>query len=98
MKWNVICKLQTANWTFAGLRLGCNLIILTHASRRLPELSGYRSRRFPGQPPPAPPRIELETKPRAFSWLKVPTSTFTFKTLLRHYAKQALTHRPSLSL
>ena len=28
---------------------------------------------------------------RAFSWLKAHTSTFTFKTLLRHYAKQALT-------
>ena len=28
---------------------------------------------------------------RAFSWLKVPTSAFTFKTLLRHYAKRALT-------
>ena len=24
---------------------------------------------------------------RAFSWLKAPTRTFTFKTLLRHYAK-----------
>ena len=24
----------------------------------------------------------------AFSWLKVPTSAFTFKTLLRHYTKQ----------
>ena len=30
---------------------------------------------------------------RAFSWLKAPTSTFTFKTLLRHYAKRALTPR-----
>ena len=30
---------------------------------------------------------------RAFSWLKVPTSAFTFKTLLRHYVKQALTSR-----
>ena len=29
---------------------------------------------------------------RAFSWLEAPTSTFTFKTLLRHYAKQALRH------
>ena len=29
---------------------------------------------------------------RAFSWLKVPTSAFTLKTLLRHYAKWALTH------
>ena len=30
---------------------------------------------------------------RAFSWLKVPTSAFIFKTLLRHYAKRALTPR-----
>ena len=30
---------------------------------------------------------------RAFPWLKAPTSAFTFKTLLRHYAKQALTPR-----
>ena len=27
---------------------------------------------------------------RAFSWLKTATTTFTFKTLLRHYAKRAL--------
>ena len=27
----------------------------------------------------------------AFSWLKAATTAFTFKTLLRHYAKQALT-------
>ena len=26
-----------------------------------------------------------------FSWLKAPTSAFTFKTILRHYATQALT-------
>ena len=30
---------------------------------------------------------------RPLSWLKAPTSAFTFKTLLRHYAKQALTPR-----
>ena len=30
---------------------------------------------------------------RAFSWLKAPTSAFTFKTLLRHYAKRVLTLR-----
>merc|ERR1712218_207700 len=30
---------------------------------------------------------------RAFSWLEAPTSAFTFKTLLRHYAKRALTPR-----
>ena len=28
---------------------------------------------------------------RAISWLIEATTTFTFKTLLRHYAKQALT-------
>ena len=30
---------------------------------------------------------------RAFSWLKAPTSAFTFKTLLRQYAKRTLTQR-----
>ena len=30
---------------------------------------------------------------RAFSWLEGPTGTFTFKTLLRHYPKWALTSR-----
>ena len=30
---------------------------------------------------------------RAFSWLKAPTSAFTFQTLLRHYAERALTQR-----
>ena len=45
--------------------------------------------------------VELQTKvregftitekasTRAFSWLKAPTCAFTFRTLLRHYAKQA---------
>ena len=31
--------------------------------------------------------------PRAFSWLKAATTAFTFKTLLRHYAKRALTQQ-----
>ena len=30
---------------------------------------------------------------RAFSWLKAATNAFTFKTLLRHYAKRMLTPR-----
>ena len=30
---------------------------------------------------------------RAFSWLKAATTASTFKTLLRHYAKRALTPR-----
>ena len=35
---------------------------------------------------------------RAFSCLKAPTSAFTFKTLLRHYAKRALTHEVDVKL
>ena len=35
--------------------------------------------------------LELQTIHRAFSWSKAPTSAITFKNLLRHYAKQALT-------
>ena len=33
------------------------MVILVVAGRRLPEFRGYRGRRFPGQQPPAPPRI-----------------------------------------
>ena len=38
-------------------------------------------------------RFVITEKPptRAFSWLKAATTAFTFKTLLRHYAKLALT-------
>ena len=36
--------------------------------------------------------ITEEAPTRAFSWLKAPNNAFTFKTLLRHYAKWALTH------
>ena len=36
--------------------------------------------------------VNTEKAPtRAFSWLKAATTAFTFKTLLRHYAKRALT-------
>ena len=36
--------------------------------------------------------VIMEKAPtRAFSWLKAATTAFTFKTLLRHYAEQALT-------
>ena len=38
--------------------------------------------------------ITAKAPTRAFSWLKAPTSTFTFKTLLRHSAKRALTPTP----
>ena len=37
--------------------------------------------------------VITEKATRAFSWLKAATTAFTFKTLLRHYAKRALTPR-----
>ena len=65
---------------------------------------GLRPPRHPHRAPLPPPRPQggpsvpqsvftiTEKAPiRAFSWLKAPTSAFTFKTLLRHYAKQTLT-------
>ena len=40
-----------------GLRFIFNILILFQACSRLPEFSGYRSRRYPRQLPPRPPRI-----------------------------------------
>ena len=40
-----------------GLRFIFNILILLRACARLPEFCGYQSRRYPGQPPPALPRI-----------------------------------------
>ena len=37
--------------------------------------------------------VKAPTTTRALSWLKGPTSAFTFKKLLRHYAKRVLTPR-----
>ena len=37
--------------------------------------------------------ITKKAPTRAFSWLKAATTAFTFKTLLRHHAKRALTPR-----
>ena len=37
--------------------------------------------------------ISASSATRAFSWLKLATTAFTFKTLLRQYAKRALTPR-----
>ena len=37
--------------------------------------------------------IKEKALTRAFSWLKAATTAFTFKTVIRHYAEQALTPR-----
>ena len=54
-----------------------------------------------GRPPPSSASkssirrfvITEKAHTRAFSWLKAATTIFTFKTLLRHYAKRTLTPR-----
>ena len=64
------------------------LILQLHTFKNIKSLSASASkrsiRRF----------VITEKAPtRAFSWLKAATTAFTFKTLLRHYAKRALTPR-----
>ena len=66
----------------------CHLssLVITFSDHRILGTSASKSsiRRF----------VITEKAPtRAFSRLKAPTSAFTFKTLLRHYAKRALTPR-----
>ena len=40
------------------MRLLFNIIILSTAIKKLPEFSGYKGRRYPGQLPPPPPVIQ----------------------------------------
>ena len=67
--------------TIGGSRVFCCLFMLRRVFDRASKSS---IRRF----------VITEKAPtRAFSWLKAATTAFTFKTLLRHYAKRALTPR-----
>ena len=43
---------------FSALRFLFNIIILITALRRLPELRGYKGRRYPGHLPPTKPTIQ----------------------------------------
>ena len=60
-----------------SIQLSCSLQVRITASKR-------SIRRF---------KITEKAPTRALSWLRAPTSAFTFKTLLRHYAKRELTPR-----
>ena len=64
--------------------VSCVIMRSRHSAQRRLEASASKSsiQRF----------VITEKAPtRAFSWLKGATTAFTFKTLLRHYAKQAFT-------
>ena len=61
--------------------------------RNIP-LPPYTTQLMPQIDPSVPQPVFTITEKaptRAISWLNAPTSAFTFKTLLRHYAKQTLT-------
>ena len=49
---------QYLTFLILGFRFLFNIIILNTAAKRLPEFSGYKGRRFPGQMPPPPPIIQ----------------------------------------
>ena len=64
----------------------CNSPSPSHSNE---DVSGVRTR---AANDPSVFTITEKSPNMAFSWMKVPTSAFTFKkTQLRHYAKQALT-------
>ena len=75
-----------------GYYLSWNSIIIKVIRCFMKELSELVLCSAPSVPQPVF-TITEKAPTRAFSWLKVSTSTFTFKTLLivRHYAKQTLT-------
>ena len=73
----VVCQQQ-------NLRMEITSLLLAHA-----EVFASAVKRSIGSPTGC--TITEKAPTRAFSWLKAPTSAFTFKTLLRHSAKQALT-------
>ena len=64
----------TGTWRSAGQRLQRRRQITRASNEGYPKV-------------PEDVTITEMASTRAFSWLKVPTSAFTFKTLLRHYAK-----------
>ena len=55
----IIVRLRTIiKLDFSVLRFLFNIIILLTALKRLPELRGYRGRRYPGQLPPSKPTLQ----------------------------------------
>ena len=77
-----------------------NIIILSTAAKRLPEFSGYKGRRFPGQMPPPPPIIQprrMELPPNLVDdWKNIGSKRNEFQDLgLPRFDKQ---HRMSVTI
>ena len=71
------------------------LQLSTHTKTKIIPLHGKICALYTSAPKSSIRRFVITEKAptRAFSWLKAATTAFTFKALLRHYAKQALTPR-----
>ena len=93
-----LCKCSTKRRGRAGWRCGgVDLRVQQFSPWRRPAAEQQSSAQCP-RPSASKSSIRrfviTEKAPtRAFSWLKAATTAFTFKTLLRHYAKRALTPR-----
>ena len=82
------------SWLIKYLAFWVSIIVAAKTISTFGQLSVSSSAWNEGYPNvPEDFTITEKAPTRAFSWLKAPTSAFTFKTLLRHYAKRALTPR-----
>ena len=54
----ILSSINDIKMFFSALRFLFNIIILITALRRLPELRGYKGRRYPGHLPPTKPTIQ----------------------------------------
>ena len=83
--------------TAAGALGCCEAVVRTHRGHLEDSSTGFETKEMveASASKRSIRRFVITEKPptRVFSWLKVATIAFTFKTLLRHYAKRALTPR-----
>ena len=73
------CSLQCLRWTSTNSLMIHTSVPISAANRSIGSTTDCT--------------ITEKAPTRAFSWLKAATTAFTFKTLLRHYAKRVLTPR-----
>ena len=79
--WNIYILMLKGYHGIMTARYGVLFYLMLHYDRCLKSINRWSC------------TITEKAPTRTFSWLKAPTSAFTFKTLLRHYAKRSLTPR-----
>ena len=88
-------KQLICDFSRGSLLPSCLLLHASSSSYKLMKcvLTSAWNEGYPNVPEDFTITVTEKAPTRAFSWLKAATSAFTFKTLLRHYAKQTLTPR-----